>query len=83
MVDQVARRRRARRTDALGAAPVPVRQLKRPGIYAVGDGVGVAGRHVRVDRVVRRPGGRRTRSQTRGRAGIYPGVQEGTESGEV
>lgn len=46
MVDEVARRCRACRTNALGAAPVPVRQLKRPGVHAVRDGVGVAGRHV-------------------------------------
>lgn len=38
MVDQVARSRRACRTNALGAAPVPVRQLKRPRVHAVRDG---------------------------------------------
>ena len=52
VVDQVSCGRRARRRDALGAAPVPVRQFKGPGVYKVRNGIGVAGRHVRMDSIV-------------------------------
>lgn len=73
----------ARQTDAPDAAPIPVHQLRRPGVHTVGYGVGMAGRNVRMDRVIRHQGGACTRSQARGRAGIYPSLKEGTESDEV
>ena len=37
----------ARQTDAPDAAPIPVHQLRRPGVHTVGYGVGMAGRNVR------------------------------------